>query len=180
MKILLTPENTVEHEIEKATMLLQSGTFDFLHVRKPHFSELQLSEYIARFDIYVLNRMVLHSHYELSKKYMVKGIHLTEKTVAHYQQLTQTYTTVSAACHSFDDIIQRETLPLEYLLLSPIFDSISKTGYSAAFDTDLLFLFLHNRKKPIVALGGITEQNKEQCFNLGFSGIAMLGSIWHN
>ena len=43
---------------------------------------------------------------------------------------------------------------LDYAFLSPIFDSISKQGYSAAFDLSFLETAIANAKCPILALGG--------------------------
>src|SRR5687768_15635196 len=42
----------------------------------------------------------------------------------------------------------------EYAFLSPVFDSISKTGYKSKFDLHSLKVFLRNRKEKIIALGG--------------------------
>jgi len=43
---------------------------------------------------------------------------------------------------------------LDYAFLSPIFDSISKAGYEAAFDLDNLTTSIAACNIPLVALGG--------------------------
>jgi len=68
---------------------------------------------------------------------------------------------------------------LTYGFLSPIFDSISKQGYAAAkFDPDHLRAALHRCQLPIIALGGISPSNVGRAAELGFSGVAVLGSVW--
>ena len=87
--------------------------------------------------------------------------------------------TISFSLHSFEEI---ENLPcsLDYAFLSPIFQSISKQDYPSAFSKNDLVNFFQLRKSttPIVALGGIREENLEQLQQIGFVGIALLGSIW--
>ena len=43
---------------------------------------------------------------------------------------------------------------LDYAFLSPVFDSISKEGYGAAFEETALTAALSSTTMPIVALGG--------------------------
>lgn len=66
----------------------------------------------------------------------------------------------------------------EYAFLSPIFDSISKTGYKSNFE--LQDLKENVAGKNLIALGGIDESKIETCRELGFAGVAVLGAIWNN
>lgn len=68
----------------------------------------------------------------------------------------------------------------DYAFLSPIFDSISKSGYKSKFDLSEIKGFLKSRSENIIALGGIDEDKIEIIKDLGFQGIALLGSIWHS
>ncbi|MGM0579179.1 MAG: thiamine phosphate synthase [Bacteroidota bacterium] len=68
----------------------------------------------------------------------------------------------------------------EYAFLSPIFNSISKKGYKSAFDLMELREVLKGKNGKIIALGGIDEDKIEKVKEAGFSGIALLGAIWHN
>jgi thiamine-phosphate pyrophosphorylase len=87
--------------------------------------------------------------------------------------------TASASLHSFKEV---ENLPcrLDYVFLSPIFQSISKQDYPSAFTKDELVNFFQQRKSKtsIVALGGVREENLKELQQIGFVGIALLGSIW--
>ena len=67
-----------------------------------------------------------------------------------------------------------------YRFLSPIFDSISKNGYRAAFTAEELRTaaargLLGDRT---LALGGITPDRLAAVRDYGFGGAALLGSIW--
>ena len=85
---------------------------------------------------------------------------------------------ISKSCHSLKEI--QNISNFNYVFLSPIFDSISKTGYTQAFSrTELLQAKnagIINEK--IIALGGITPENMLQITDYGFGGIAILGGLW--
>jgi thiamine-phosphate pyrophosphorylase len=71
--------------------------------------------------------------------------------------------------------------PFQYAFLSPIFDSISKTGYKSTYNLTDVKNYLHNNPtKKIVALGGIDEDKISIIEHVGFYGIALLGALWCN
>lgn len=62
----------------------------------------------------------------------------------------------------------------QYLLLGPVFDSISKKGYSGK-------AHLFNTIPPnCIAIGGIDASNIMRVKAMGFHGAALLGAIWQN
>jgi thiamine-phosphate pyrophosphorylase len=68
---------------------------------------------------------------------------------------------------------------LGYCFLSPIYLSISKPGYKAAFpDPDELAAGLAASRCPVLALGGVTPDKFGGLAGLGFAGAALLGAIW--
>lgn len=91
--------------------------------------------------------------------------------------------TVSTSFHALQDLgVCRGEL--DYVLLSPIYASISKPGYggsgaAAAFpDADGLASALAGSRYPVLALGGVTPERFPELAELGFAGAALLGSIW--
>lgn len=68
----------------------------------------------------------------------------------------------------------------DYCFLSPIFDSISKSGYRAAFDCSTLAAALATTlaARKVIALGGVTAGHLPELAGLGFKGAAFLGAIW--
>ena len=91
--------------------------------------------------------------------------------------------TVSTSFHALQDLgVCRGEL--DYVLLSPIYASISKPGYggrgaAAAFpDSDSLASALAGSRYSVLALGGVTPERFPELAELGFAGAALLGSIW--
>ena len=74
----------------------------------------------------------------------------------------------------------RQAHDVDYCFLSPIFDSLSKKGYSAAFPAETLRRAGSEGiiDRHVYALGGITPERLPQLQEWGFGGAAMLGYLW--
>ena len=74
----------------------------------------------------------------------------------------------------------REKHKYDYVFLSPIFDSISKNGYTAAFHRGALQAAARNGSigDNVIALGGITPERIEEAAACNFGGAAVLGYLW--
>ena len=84
----------------------------------------------------------------------MQGVHYTERARAEAGRI-QAWPglTISTALHRLEQL-QQEHGSLDYAFLSPIFDSISKAGYSAAFDHKELSAAVAQAPMPVYALGG--------------------------
>ena len=85
------------------------------------------------------------------------------------------------SCHTLEEV-SRNKQHSDYVFLSPIFDSISKQGYRAAF-TEQTLRQAHTTgiiDGHVIALGGITPANARKALSLGFGGVAVLGDIWQS
>ena len=67
----------------------------------------------------------------------------------------------------------------DYVLLSPIFDSVSKQGYASAFTDETLREASKDGiiDHKVVALGGVTPDKIDYLQQLNFGGAAMLGCV---
>ena len=86
---------------------------------------------------------------------------------------------LSRSCHSLEEI--RDNLAVcDYLFLSPIFDSISKQSYGAAFDRKELEQAAARQllQGKVYALGGVCAENIGTLLQIGFHGAAVLGDLW--
>ena len=70
------------------------------------------------------------------------------------------------------------------MFLSPIFDSISKTGYTSSFDLSAVQESLQKLatrpgyQPQVLALGGISAKTLPLARQAGFAGAAVLGAVW--
>lgn len=170
--IVFSPEKEFEGEHNLVNSFFEKGLETF-HVRKPFFSKKEMEDYLRKFPTVYYSKMILHSHYELCDLFGLKGKH---KRGTH-KAWDQNY--VTAACHSLSALTSCKNKGLDYVFLSPIFDSISKEGYRKGFNRDALKKTLNQKLGiDVMALGGITKDKVEMCMKMGFDGVAVLGSIW--
>lgn len=175
--ILITNPHSIPNETEIINALFEEG-LEVLHLRKPGFDQVQMREFISKIDQRFHERIMIHSHYELLDSYNLKGLHFTEKTKHLLPDYDDVQCTKSMAVHELAELKSvRSTV--DYILLSPLFPSVSKEGYSKQWDIEELRQELAKTHGfGTVALGGITLDNVKQVKELGFDDFAILGSIW--
>lgn len=81
----------------------------------------------------------------------------------------------SESCHTVKEVYQSNK---EYVFLSPIFNSISKSGYVSKFNLDGLKDQLRLVSTRVYALGGVSAENIGLLEDSGFYGAAVKGFVW--
>lgn len=179
--IISPPESLRDEPMQVARMLEDLPVI--VHLRKPGQGTDRIAHYLDQIPAGLHPCIMVHSHSELLTHFNLKGIHFTEKDrlgrLPHIRRLRQRRpdACLSSAFHRISDIPDGDSL-FDYIFLSPIFDSISKTGYRAAFDHDGLKQFLSQTDQSIIALGGVNEKRLPLAASMGFSGVAVLGAVW--
>lgn len=177
---LIVISNPINIDNEQAILssLFDSG-LEIFHLRKPDFTAKELEEYILNIPQQYRNRVVLHSHHPLAVKHELKGVHFTYKNPYQGSDNFPKEMHRSASLHSLEEI-QNAAPIFQYLFISPVFDSISKVDYKSHIDKIALKWFLQGETKTseIIALGGINSDTIAEAADMGFDGIALLGSIW--
>lgn len=174
--IAITPELPHKHETEFITSILDAG-FDYVHVRKPGHTLPQLREYLTAIPQQYHCRLKLHSHFQLACEFGIAGLHLNQRFSTIPQGVPEGLK-LSRSCHAATELTDLEKY--EYVFLSPIFDSISKRGYSSKFSQgNLIEIFKQpGTSNKIIALGGIMPSHLVQLSRLGFAGAAFLGFLF--
>ena len=179
LKIAITPPDFLPDEADSIAMLLRGDAFWRVHVRKPGATADAMRRLLVSLPSWCLPRIVLHDHHELCGEFAVGGIHLNRRQPTVSDDLRHLSLTVSCSCHSIEEVASRKA-SVDYLFLSPIFDSISKAGYKSNFTIDGLRAaadagIIDSR---VFALGGVTPDRLPLLQSIGFGGAAMLGAVW--
>lgn len=179
MLIVLTSERELEHEADQINALFQNG-LELLHFRKPTLDIEGYRSLLKQIDSRFYNRIMLHQFHELCLEFDLRGIHiqeqprldLGEELNAYVQQHTKANYKVSSSFHTKEDIKNCKA-DFEYVLLSPVFSSISKKDYQGkGFD-------VNDSNATIIGMGGINENTLQAAFDLGFKGVGILGGVWN-
>lgn len=168
--IAVTQPGFYPEESERINEILSAGKARFVHIRKPDLSLSETEKLINGISSDFHKNLKLHDHFELLEKYDLGGIHLNSRNPEKYFASNS----VSKSIHSIEEISIVEDL--DYFFISPVFDSISKHGYKAAFDLNTLSEEIKGKKA--IALGGVTPDKIPWLKSLGFYGAAMLGHFF--
>lgn len=184
--IIVSPPGLVAEEEPLASEMLALGLARF-HVRKPGWSISQLVDYLAVIPKEYYSRLVLHSHHSLVAELGLGGAHLTTagRSAQAPRPRLRPGQTLSTSFHTLAEIRQHRRR-YDYVFLSPIFDSLSKTQYPAAFDlAEVAATLAQLRRRPgyapqVMALGGIEAHRVAAVRRAGFGGAAVLGAVWQS
>jgi len=178
--VVLTSDKGIPDEASVLNALFSNGLMN-LHLRKPLF---EIEDYRKLLDLInpeYYDRIVVHFHHELCGEYGLKGIHLQEKIRVGLTDNLPNYISgfkgngysVSSSFHQPQEIEDCK-ISFDYVLLSPVFDSISKFGYEGkGFNVRQL-------TATVIGMGGVNEHTVQKTFNLGYKGAGVLGGIWNS
>ncbi|GAA4116095.1 thiamine phosphate synthase [Aquimarina addita] len=179
MIIVITSEQPLDNEAAQINALFTAG-LEILHLRKPTFTIEGYKVLLDLIDVNYHNRIMTHQFPELTTVYGLRGVHLQEQarldleddlevTVRRY--INKGFS-VTSSFHSKEDIIACTT-DFEYVLLSPVFGSISKKGYQGkGFDVSDI-------NKKVIGMGGVNENTIQATLDLGYKGVGVLGGVWN-
>lgn len=172
--IVVTSPSLCEGEAGFIDMLVRCGV-DVVHLRKPEAGVQQCARLIEQLDMDTRKHIAIHYMPQLAMRYGLGGIHLSG-TATEVPDGWQGR--VSKSCHTMLEVQQYKDR-YDYVFLSPVFNSISKQGYHAAFSyADIVEASRRGIVSgKVIALGGVTEHNVPDIKAWGFGGAAMLGSI---
>lgn len=172
--IAITTPTCFPGEGKIITSLFKAG-LERLHLRKPDAGKETIAALIHQIPDQFYSRIVIHDHFSLASEYALGGVHLNRRNPNAPEHFTGS---ISRSCHSIQELDTWKSL--DYLFLSPIFQSISKEGYGSGFPLD----GLRNAKgiidDKVIALGGICLQTITKLRDIPFGGVAVLGALWGN
>ncbi|RPD38451.1 thiamine phosphate synthase [Chitinophaga barathri] len=178
---VVTAPDTVPDEASILYDLFSAG-LETLLLRKPGWSATEYEALVQNVPPGFRNRIMLAGYPELVEPYGLKGLHLSERLRGIIpSRETAVFRAsgffVSTSIHSAGEfsangsaMTNNTPSDWDYLLLGPVFDSISKAGYRAQHFDDVPY--------NAIGIGGITPCNAGKVKGMGFYGAALLGAVW--
>lgn len=81
---------------------------------------------------------------------------------------------IGASCHSSEQARAAERDGANYIFFGPIFDTPSKHSFGAPQGLERLSEICAAIKIPVIAIGGVNEENAASCIRAGAAGIAAI------
>jgi len=79
---------------------------------------------------------------------------------------------MGVSCHTLEDVRQAEADGADYVLFGPVFSPLSKSSDLAPRGLEALARAARAVRIPVLALGGVTNENAAACVSAGAAGIA--------
>ena len=178
--MVISYPTVVKDEATIINALFDEG-LEVFHVRKPDADINELSALIEKIHSKYREQIALHLHHEIANDYGIKRLHFTETKRNEMSeealiQLKVDKNILSTSTHQVEAYNMLSAC-FDYTFFGPVFNSISKQGYTSALKTDFVFPVKDNHPK-VIAIGGIDATNIQQAMNMQFNGAAVLGTIW--
>ncbi len=182
--IVVSSNHKIKDETDIYKELFEAGA-DYLHVRKYGYPTRKIVSMVERIPEEYHSRIILHSHFNVAKKYKLGGIHIPRKVRKDFifmKLLLGSYKKngkyiISTSYHSTRKIERAHSF-YTYFFMNNFFGSIHSKGKHAYKDPDKLEDFLKDTVKDIVPLGGIDANNIRYIKEIGFTSVAIHGALW--
>ncbi|UCS92628.1 thiamine phosphate synthase [Echinicola marina] len=174
--LLITDPNYLEKEEESLIQLLDQG-LSRLHIRKPRWGVTEIRTLVNAIPVEYYSKISLHGDLKLATDLGLGGCHFKSN-----QKILASSLRKSKSFHHLNELLEVDNSVLDYGFISPIFDSISKQGYQAAFEYNALKNWMMEHKQglgfSVYALGGVGRSKISVVKEMGFDGAVIMGDIW--
>jgi thiamine-phosphate pyrophosphorylase len=151
---------------------------DLLQIREKNLSArvlFELCEQAGRLTSGTSTRLLVNDRADIAAGAGADGVHLTARSLdaATIRKTFGAKLLIGASTHSIDEAVAARDGGADFIVFGPIFETPSKLQYGAPLGLDRLSAATTSlRNFPVLALGGITFGNAQDCLNAGASGIA--------
>ncbi|MGB8835926.1 MAG: thiamine phosphate synthase, partial [Candidatus Acidiferrales bacterium] len=81
---------------------------------------------------------------------------------------------VGVSCHSLEQAREAESAGVSYIFFGPVFETPSKRAFGEPQGVPRLAEICRSVRVPVVAIGGVDENNAPECVRAGAAGIAAI------
>lgn len=170
----------IENEAKIVNWMFNNGLYQY-HFRKNNPQKSDFISFLDQINAVFMDRIVIHDYFGLIESYPIKGIHLNtlkrrdkntlDEAKAYASNLS---IMLSTSCHSNEEyeLLRNE---FDQLWVGPVFESISKKGYSPSIHWKV-----KEENNKMVAVGGVCPTNLNKLRKRGFDKAAVLGYLWND
>ncbi|PQJ42282.1 thiamine-phosphate diphosphorylase [Vibrio campbellii] len=125
--------------------------------------------------------LIINDRVDVALAVDADGVHLgqSDMPAAVARELIGPYKILGLSIENEQQLAEADSLPIDYIGLSAIFATPTKTNTKKHWGIDGLKMALETTSLPIVAIGGINESNIPQLSATGVHGLALVSAICH-
>ena len=123
--------------------------------------------------------LVINDRIDIALACCAEGVHLgqSDMPVEMARKLLPPDVFIGWSVESMDDVFHSSNLPVDYLGISPIFATPTKTDTKKAWGIDGLVEVRAFTRLPLVAIGGIHVSNGSEVLRAGADGLAIVSAL---
>lgn len=146
---------------------------DWVQVREKDLPARELAD-LVRAAVATGARVLVNDRVDIALACGAHGVHLPSGAIAprEVRRVTLQPFTIGVSCHSVEDVRLAEREGADFVVFGPVFYTASKARYGKPQGLTKLAEAAAAVRIPVLALGGVNEENTADCLNAGAEGIA--------
>jgi thiamine-phosphate pyrophosphorylase len=131
---------------------------------------------LTRRAIATTRKVIVNTRMDIALAAGAAGLHLPADSppASKFRVIASPAFLIGKSCHTLDEVRAAEQEGADYVFFGPIFAPLSKTSPLPPLGLNALAQATRAVKISVIALGGITNENAEDCIRAGAAGIAAI------
>ncbi|MFI3287091.1 MAG: thiamine phosphate synthase [Rikenellaceae bacterium] len=123
--------------------------------------------------------LIINDRVDVALAVDAAGVHIGQSDMSYSdaRRLLGEDKIIGLSVETFDEVIASNALDVDYIGISPIFQSTTKTDTLSPFGIEGCRKAVEATTHRTVAIGGINLSNLEACFSTGIEGVALVSAI---
>ena len=125
-------------------------------------------------------KLIINDRIDIAMALDADGVHLGQKDIPPdaARKMLKPDSIVGVSTHNITQVQIALTLPVDYIAFGPIFTTRSKSNNDPVVGLDQLAQVKKNvRERPLVAIGGITEERVIDALKAGADAVALISAL---
>lgn len=155
---------------------------DFIQIREKDLSTRQLCQLVqSALAVCTQARVLVNTRVDVAMACGAHGAHLPGDAPSPqiWRPVAPDSFLLGVSCHSVAEVVRAERESADYVIFAPVFDPLSKAKQREAQGLDALREACRAVRIPVLALGGITQENTPLCIEAGAAGVAGITLFQH-